>query len=626
MSLPQRLADIAPELEIILQPGTGAAALYSVAQIRRETVRVTMRDGVRLATDVYLPPTCPAPAIAIRTPYGRSRVKEAGAFLSFARRGYVVISQDVRGTGDSEPESWDYYVHEREDSFDFVEWIVKQAWFGGFLGACGGSYVGQMQWCMALHPRMSAIAPEVSGLGTSFRTTRKYMMLNAYARSVGKGADKVPVPYQDLERQMLEETLAGGYFNEPLHKPFSEDLLQHYPRLRTLPPLQAKRWLWEHYCSLGPAQRAQLIKWAVGGSTITAASVEALPAVFGYQISHDAHTIPHTQPSQLCRSLRAPTLLITGWYDWGLDDTLATWELLKREALEPVRSRHRLLIAPSAHNTPGYHEGNEDHPELNQTYRTQNIVELLLQWYATVRHGAFDSWPVVTYYLMGANEWRAASAWPPLEARTLCLNLGPSGTLTSHLPHASWTPDSYTYHPCDPTPTLGGSIISSVYLPGGVDVSDVQKRRDVLTYTTAPLEHDLDVVGPLSLVVYASSSAIDTDFAARLTDVFPDGRAIQLQNGVLRARYRNPAGEPELLEPGRIYRLEIDLWATANRFKAGHRLRLDISSADFPRYDRNSNRGGEPGDPIPAHQTIYHDSEHPSCLLVSVLGDDPIPV
>jgi hypothetical protein len=150
----------------------------------------------------------------------------------------------------------------------------------------------------------------------------------------------------------------------------------------------------------------------------------------------------------------------------------------------------------------------------------------------------------------------------------------------------------------------------------------VQKRADVLTYTSEPLESDLDVVGPLRLILYASSSAVDTDFSGRLSDVFPDGRAIQLQSGMLRARYRG--AEPEFLEPSRVYRFDIDMWATANRFKAGHRLRLDVSSADFPRFDRNSNRGGDPDPPVPAVQAIYRDLQHPSHLLVPVLGSHSI--
>lgn len=615
-----RLADAVPELERILMGGGDTPPQFAVSEIRCETVMVTMRDGVRLATDLYLPPVRPAPAIAMRTPYGRATDKFVGAFLSFARRGYVVVSQDCRGTGDSEPDSWDYYVYESEDSFDLVDWVIQQEWFDGFLGACGGSYIGQTQWCMATHPRMSTIVPEVSSLGIAINTAHIYMFVNAYARSVGKGEGKVSVAYDELERQMLEETLAGGYFNEPLHQPFSDALLSCYPELRTLPPSQAKRWLWEQYCGLPSAHRAAFVKQALGAKSVTILEVESLSAIFGHQVSHDAHTLPHPQPSELCRLIHAPALIHTGWYDWALNDELSTWKLLRREAQAPVRSRSRLIITPSAHNMPGYHEGIEDHAELQHNHRTVNNVELLLRWYATVRDGTTDSWPTVIYYLMGANEWRIAPDWPPPEVQRVALYLGPGGTLTGHAPQQSSAPDCYTYHPEDPTPTVGGSIVSYVYRPGSVDVSEVQKRSDVLVYTTKPLEHDLDVVGPLCLILYASSSAVDTDFSARLCDVFPDGRAIQLQSGMLRARYRDVNGEPKLLEPGRVYRLEIDMWATANRFKAGHRLRLDISCADFPRFDRNTNRGGEAGPPMPAIQTIYHDPEHQSHLLVSVLG------
>ena len=205
--------------------------------------------------------------------------------------------------------------------------------------------------------------------------------------------------------------------------------------------------------------------------------------------------------------------------------------------------------------------------------------------------------------------------------RTRALYLGPSGTLTPERPSESWDPDIYKYDPTDPTPTVGGNIVSYVYPPGSVDVGEVQHRADVMTYTTAVLDRDLDVVGPLRLILYASSSAVDTDFSARLSDVFPDDRAIQLQAGILRARYRDPSREPELLEPGRIYCFEIDMWATANRFRAGHRLRLDVSSADFPRFDRNANRGGESGHPIVAVQTLYHDPQRPSHLLLPVIAD-----
>lgn len=618
--VPRSLAEAAPELarvlarNVILTPSR-----FAVADIRCTSVKIPMRDGVCLATDVYLPPVVPAPSIAMRTPYGRGADAYAGLFLSFARRGYVVISQDCRGTGDSEPDSWDYYMYEPEDSYDLVEWVRSQSWFDGFLGACGGSYVGQTQWQMGLHPCMSTLVPDVSGLGIAINTAHPHMFANAYARSVGKGKDKVAVPYFVLEAQLLEETWRTGYFNEPLQMPFPEVLLSDYPQLRALSRAQARQWLWEQYCAWSCAERAGFVKRALGIDSVTAVHVESLSTIFGHRISHDAHTLPHPRPADLCRSFHAPVLLRTGWYDWGLNDALATWELLMRAAPESMRCRCRLFIAPSAHNMPGYHEGMAEHPELHHAYTATTTAEMLLRWYEAVRTD-LASWPTVIYYLMGANEWCAAECWPPSDSHEQSLYLRAGGELTSEPPREDATPDRYSYDPDAPTPTGGGSIVSYVYPPGSVEISDVQRRPDVLTYTGARLERDLDVAGPLRVVLYASSSAIDTDFVARLSDVFPDGRAIQLQNGVLRTRYRNLSGEPELLEPGRIYRFEIDLWATANRFKAGHRVRLDISSADFPRFDRNTNRGGRPGAPICAQQAIFHDRNHPSQLILNVVA------
>jgi uncharacterized protein len=574
---------------------------YAPAEIRQETVVVAMRDGIRLATDLYLPPVEPAPAVAQRTPYGRALLAEM--FVTLARCGYVAISQDCRGTGDSEPDHWDFSIFEPEDCVDFVEWVTQQDWYGGFLGSLGGSYVGWLQWCMAMHPAMSAIAPEVGGFAAPVPDTAPaaHMFVNAYARSVGKGdnvvgerSESVIVDLAEMERQMVEETLATGYFNEPMDARRPED----------------RRALYERYSSLPPAERADLLKRELGVRNFTYADAEKLSDLFGRQMLGYDYLYPGAREPDLFQQLQAPALVVSGWYDWGLGHTLGGWQRLMREAREPVRSRSRLFIGPNAHNMPGY-EGTE------RVYRGGEILPLLVQWYEAVRADELDEWPVVTYYLMGANEWRTASAWPPPEARVRSLHLGPGGTLVAE--PAPSEPDVYVYDPDDPTPTVGGSIVSYVYTPGSADVSEVQRRADVVTYTTEPLEHDLDVVGPLRLVLHASSSAIDTDFSARLSDVFPDGRAIQLQGVTLRARCRDPEAGPQPLEPGRVYRLEIDMWATANRFRAGHRLRLDVSSADFPRFERNANRGGEPGPPVPAEQRIYHDPDHPSHLVLSVL-------
>jgi len=615
-----RLDDVAPEFaELLRQPTKMAAPAFQVPDIKVTTVMVPMRDGVRLATDLYLPPTVPAPVVVMRTPYERDQDATVGAFLSLARRGFAVVSQDCRGTGRSEPDFWDYYVREPEDGYDLVEWISQQDWSDGFIGSTGGSYVGQTQWQMAMHPAMSATVPEVSGLGIGINTLHLHMFMNAYARSVGNGDDILDVSYEDLEGIMLEETLATGYFNEPLYRPRPDAVLKRVPELAGLSPYAAQQRLWAYYCSLGCADRAALVKELTGAPNVTIVELESLSDFFGPTISHDRHTLPHIRMEEIVRSLRAPALMVSGWYDWGLNDLFATWDLLNRAAPEPLRSRNRLLIAPSAHGAPGYHEHREGHPELDRPYRTAGITEVLARWYTAVREDALESWPTVIYYLMGANEWRAADSWPIRDAQPAQFYLGPDGTLSTDEPQAPAEPDEYVYDPEDPAPTKGGSIVSWVYPPGSVDVSDVQRRPDVLTYSTELLGRDLDVAGPLRMVLYASSSAVDTDFVVRLTDVFPDGRAIQLQAGTLRTRYRDPAAEPSFLEPGRVYELEIDMWATANRFMTGHRLRIDISSADFPKFDRNTNRGGEPGDPVPAHQTIYHDAEHPSRLECLIL-------
>lgn len=616
-----RLKAIAPELDrLLLGASARADALFRPVDIRRETVQVPMRDGTRLATDLHLPPEAPVPAVLIRTPYGRAREKLATAVMAFACHGYAVVSQDCRGTGDSEPDHWDYYVHEREDSYDLVDWVGRQSWASDRILSCGGSYVGQTQWAMALHPRMTAIAPEVSGLGVATNTADLHMFLNAYGRTVGKGTDKARLSYAELEHDMLGETLAGGMYDAPLEPPVAEALLDRFPAAQRESLADLRAALWLTYVRLDGAGRAAFVKTALGKDQVTISEVEKLKTVFGPNVAHDAHSVPASSPAGLAQALMAPPLMITGWYDWGLNDALATWNLLQSQACSKVREGARLVIAPSAHSGPGYHEGVEAHPELAKAYRTETMAPLLLKWFAAAARPGLGTWPKVIYYLMGANEWRCATNWPPAAAKQKAFYLAQNGELRADAPDAMNGQDAYRYDPLDPTPTVGGSILSNVIRPGSVDVSLVQQRADVICYTTAPLEADLDVVGPLQMVLHASSSAVDTDFVVRLSDVHADGRAIQIQNGVLRTRYRDRS--PSLMEPGSVYALTIDMWATAHRFRAGHRLRIDIASADFPRFNRNGNRGGEPGDPAIATQHIHHGPATPSRLLVSVLAEE----
>jgi hypothetical protein len=386
---------------------------------------------------------------------------------------------------------------------------------------------------------------------------------------------------------------------------------------------QAQERLWTHYCALDCAGRAKFVHEAFEISQVAMTDVEKLPQLFGQHISHDRHTLPCPSPVALVGSIKAAPLFRTGWYDWFLHDALKTFREIRRHGRPEVASRACLIIGPHSHNSLGYKEGLAFHPELSLVSNNLLSVNLLTGWYEAVRNDTVSEWPTVIYYLMGANVWCTAQEWPPREARECRLHLAAEGRLREQAPGAPGEATVFSYDPMDPTPTLGGCIVSFVIAPGSVDVSGAQERPDVIVFTSPVLAQDLDVVGPLRMVLYGSTTAADTDFVVRLSDVFPDGRAIQLQNGFLRARYRNLPDAASLLEPGVVYQLEIDMWATANRFRAGHRLRIDIASADFPRFDRNTNTGGLSETPSVAKQSIFHGLDRPSHLVFSVIGEGP---
>jgi putative CocE/NonD family hydrolase len=612
-----RLGQVSPTLEAVLNAAEESEPRYAAGEVSVATDFVVMRDGIKLATDIYRPPVPTAPVLLIRTPYDRRQF--AQGWKAYAQRGWILVAQDCRATGDSEPARWDYMVFEEEDSLDTVDWIGRQPFFEGFLGALGGSYVGDVQFCIGAHELTTSIAPEVAGLGLApERWPRLHMFINSYTRSMGNGADEPDLSYKDLERDLLDETLATGYYNEPLYREFSPSLVDRYPEIAGLPPYEAQAWLRRTFGDQECAQRAQLLQQAFGGDRFTFADSIRLGEIFGEYLWSDSLSLPRADKLS---QLKAPALFVTGWYDWFLNDALTTWDRVRHEAGAKVREDSRLLIAPSAHDKPGYREGADTHPELDKVYRTPSNMDVLIEWYAAVREGKTDEWPRVVYYLMGANEWRAASDWPLAGAETRTLYLAPGGTLDDHAPDGEVAASSYDYDPADPTPTIGGAILSNVYTAGSCDVSAVQARPDVLSFDTDPLTSDLDIVGNIVLSAWISSSAVDTDFFVRVSDVFPDGRSIQLQSGALHARHRQADKPPELLVPGEIYPFEIELPATANRFMAGHRIRLDISSADFPKFERHSNRADGVSDPVVAHQTIYHDATRPSRVTFPVAPD-----
>jgi putative CocE/NonD family hydrolase len=320
-----------------------------------------------------------------------------------------------------------------------------------------------------------------------------------------------------------------------------------------------------------------------------------------------------------------PTFNVGGWYDIFLSDTLANFTAMRR-----LGRPTKLLIGPWSHTNYTHGIG-----ELNFGVAAQLALINLQSNFGRLQLRWFDHWlkgidtgmlaePPIQLFVMGANVWRFEQEWPLARAVDTPYYLHAGGVLSPERPDAE-APDRYTYDPADPVRTLGGALLlPPEFLDGPRDQRRVEARPDVLTYTTQPLEQDTEVTGPVRVELWACSSAPDTDFVARLVDVYPDGRAYNLTDGIIRARYR--AGPAEsLLEPNQPYRFTIDLWATSNVFKAGHRIRLQVTSSNFPRWDRNPNTGHPlgadgPEDLRPAEQTILHDADHPSHLLLPVVS------
>ncbi len=328
---------------------------------------------------------------------------------------------------------------------------------------------------------------------------------------------------------------------------------------------------------------------------------------------------------------RAPMLLTAGWYDNYAGDCCANFQALREQAPSAaLRDSHRLLIGPWTHGINGSTTLGE--VDFGPAALAEN--DHTHRWLDGLLHGKTPSEVMpapVRLFVMGANCWRDENEWPLARTRYTEYYLHQDGVLSPQPPGAGEAPDSYIYDPADPVPTLGGNHSVGPYnpglyelaLPGPYDQRALEARPDVLVYTSEVLQADTEITGPIVLKLYAASSARDTDFVAKLTDVYPDGRSLNLTEGVIRARFReNVWGLPKLLQPGEIYLFTIDMQVTGNVFKAGHRLRVDLTSSNFPLWDRNLNTGNDPATDTEmqvAQQTIYHDAAHPSHIALPII-------
>jgi putative CocE/NonD family hydrolase len=559
-------------------------------------VRVPMRDNVRLDTNIFHPVGGGRlPTILVRTPYGKGGDLPAG-YQSFINHGYAVVMQDVRGRYASGG-VFDALNQEGPDGYDTLNWIAAQLWSDGQIGMIGGSYLGIAQWRVALlnNPHLKAIFPVVSG-------SDEYL-------------DRYYSPGGALKLGHRLLWLSDNLTAPGAAKPKFSDYINHLP-LRTIDRAATRQ-------TLGFYQ------------TI---------------LNHPAYDSFWKGQSVLenIGQVRVPVFSVGGWYDNFVESDLDAFAALHK-LHGRLDDKHRIMIGPWAHNmsTPflGVNYGDDSSSPI-RSYQIEWFDHWLKGAPEEARPFSPETWHAVRaevdeapvhIFVMGVNRWRDEPAWPLARARSTPFYLssdGEANTLTGDgvlqpKPERANTPsqflsDQFAYDPRNPVPTNGGAVCCDpkIFPWGPMDQRPVEKRKDVLVYSSAPLKQDLEVTGPIRVVLYASTSARDTDFTAKLVDVFPNGEARNLTDGILRIRYRQGLDKPELAQPGEVYPLTIDAGVTSNVFLAGHSIRLEISSSNFPRFDRNPNTGRSFADETTlkkAQQVVYHSRQYPSHILLPVI-------
>jgi putative CocE/NonD family hydrolase len=574
-----------------------------------KNIMVPMRDGVKLATDVYRPAEeGQYPVIIQRLPYNKDLPAITMLLIDIFRlvqEGYVMVIQDTRGRFASEGEFHPFF-QEPADGVDTIAWAASAPWSNGKVGLAGGSYFGATQWLAA-------------------RETPEALLATA---PVITSADY----YESW-------TYQGGAFQLGFILMWTLGFVlgEQQRRLKT-----------------GQATMEDLGKTLHAYGSISAlyshlplVDVPVLQEVAPYYFDWLAHTSYDDYwrgiaPQEFYERITAPALNIGGWFDIFLLGTLSNYQGMKqRGGSAQARQQQRLLIGPWSHGSFGGLFPEHDYGLLASA-EAADITGVHLRWYDGWLKGSengVEQEKPVKIFVMGPNAWREEDDWPlpDTQFRPYYLHSAGrantatgNGTLSTEAP-GDESGDAYLYDPRSPVPTNGGAtLIPGAFIAanaGPRDQRGIETRDDVLCYTAEPLERPTEVTGPIELVLFASSSARDTDFTAKLVDVYPSGRAESITDGILRARFRESLAKPVLMEPNQVYELHITVGATSQIFEAGHRIRLEVSSSNFPRFDRNTNTGGAiqtetEKDFVQAVNRVYHDSTHPSYLVLPIIERD----
>jgi len=591
--------------------------------IVEQKIMMPMRDGIRLATDIYRPKTDKkVPIIFSRTPYnfnswgdGERKTRTAGRALEAVERGYAYVVQNERGRYFSEGE-WDILGLPLTDGYDAFSWMKDQSWSNGKIGTYGCSSTAEWQMAVAAldHPSLAAMVPQSYGAGVGrigdineqgnwFRGGAEQMLFFAWLYGVEHDKFKPRIPAGATQEDLIR--ISRFYDLAPENPPIDmSEALSHLPIQDIIKNINGKSEIFDQMIRRKPNDEA----WFNGG------------------IYHDDMEI------------KVPSFWFASWYDVSITPNLALYNHVRNNAKDAsTRDNQYLVIAPTLHCR--YTRATE-----NTMVGERSVGDARLNYDEQI-YGWFDLWlkgeqndfkektPRVQYYTMGSNEWQASDTWPPENSTLTSYYLNSGGKANSFFGDGKLTttkakvdaPDSFTYDPMNPVPSYGGNVCctGNAIKGGAFDQRQMETRNDILVYTTDILEEGVEVSGFIESTLYVSSDAKDTDFTIKLVDVYPDGRAYNLDETIQRVRYREGYETEVFMEKNKVYKLDLTPMSTSNYFKKGHRIRIEISSSNFPRFARNLNTGGNNYDEkkgVVAHNKVHHSSEHPSLIRLPIVS------
>jgi hypothetical protein len=589
-----------------------------------QKIMMPMRDGIRLATDIYRPKTDEkVPIIFSRTPYnfnswgdGEERTRTAQKALEAVKRGYAYVVQNERGRYFSEGE-WDILGVPLTDGYDAFTWMKDQSWSNGKIGTLGCSSTAEWQMAVAAldHPSHAAMVPQAYGAGVGrigdineqgnwFRGGAEQMLFFSWLYGVEHDKFKPRIPAGATQEDLIR--ISRFYDLAPENPPVDmAAALKHLPIQDILKNINGKNEIFDEMIRRKPNDKA----WFEGG------------------IYHDN------------MDFGVPSFWFASWYDVSITPNLALFNHVRNNAKDAdIRDNQYLVIAPTLHC--GFTRATENTVvgERSVGDARLNYDEQIYAWFDLWLKGEQNDFktktPRVQYYTMGSNTWQASETWPPEEAQLTTYYLNSNGSANSYFGDGALTttkakadkPDRFTYNPMQPVPSYGGNVCctGNAIKGGAFDQQQMETRNDILVYTTDVLKEGAEVSGFIESTLYVSSDAKDTDFTIKLIDVYPDGKAYNLDETIQRVRYREGYDKEVFMEKGEVYKVDLTPMSTSNYFKKGHRIRIEISSSNFPRFARNLNTGGNNYDEkegVIANNKVHHSGEYMSQIRLPMIFD-----